>query len=322
MGRNIPRSLLAPAPRPRWELIAGVLLQLAVAACSHGSVGPGPPAAPGAGADAGSGDGQGPSTDAGLQSPDAGQLACSGAGIAAFADRLVNAGRKSCTSHGVGVVKQDNYTCMQAPINTLSPPYKDASYNVISTLLANNTQWPFLECTYFVQAVTAGVCGAPISPPSKVWQSYPLAAEFSNSQIPGYLWIDKAQGGVQRGDIFVDDSYSPGHIMIVAELLDSTHFRFAEANVLHPDGTAASNVETGVVSNTRVGTLDDTGLAGWYRRTGGAQAPPASPSGQPKGSCNNPCWWYGMYEGECRSDRYGSYLCKNGCSTIVSSCPP
>ena len=54
-----------------------------------------------------------------------------------------------------------------------------------------------------------------------------------NKQIPGYTWMGKSQGGVNVGDIMVYDrqtANAPGHIMIVAEVKDATHFRMAEAN--------------------------------------------------------------------------------------------
>jgi hypothetical protein len=208
--------------------------------------------------------------DAGSDAPSAASpFSCTGAGIAAYADALVAATRQSCTADGVGVVDDTDYSCMQAPIQQLAPPYAGASYNIVSTLLDGNTQYPFLECTYFVQAVTAGVCGTPISPPSTPWTSYPLAYTFAGQSIPGYTWTAAGQGAsVQVGDIPVYQSTyqgDPGHIMIVAAVVDSTHFRLAEANELNSDGTEAT-METGVVSNTRVDSLDDTLLAGWFRR--------------------------------------------------------
>jgi hypothetical protein len=210
---------------------------------------------------------------AGTPAPDSGTtpppnaFSCSAAGIAAYADSLVVAARVSCTADGVGVVDDTDYTCMQAPILQLNPPNAAASYNIVSTLLAGNTQFPFYECTYFVQTVTAGVCGTPISPPGAPWTSYPLAYTFAGQTIPGYTWIASGQGTVQVGDIPVYQSTypgDPGHIMIVAAVLDSATFRLAEANELTSDGLPA-NMETGVVSNTRVGTLDDPLLAGWFR---------------------------------------------------------
>ena len=214
--------------------------------------------------------GSGPAPDAGSDAPSgASPFSCTGAGIAAYADALVAATRQSCTADGIGVVDDTDYSCMQAPIQQLNPPYAGASYNVVSTLLDGNTQYPFLECTYFVQAVTAGACGSPISPPSTPWTSYPLAYTFAGQNSPGYTWIPSGQGGdVQVGDIHVYESTyqgDPGHIMIVAAVVDSTHFRLAEANELNSDGTEAT-METGVVSNTRVDSLDNSLLAGWFRR--------------------------------------------------------
>ena len=235
-----------------------------------------------------SGSGHTPSDDAGAAAPDAGpasdaddgaadtpdgsappasKFSCSPAGIAAYADSLVVAARTSCTADGTGVVAEDDYTCMQAPILQLNPPHAAASYNVVSTLLAGNVQYPFYECTYFVQTVTAGVCGTPISPPGTAWTDYPLAYTFAGQTIPGYTWIASGQGSVQVGDIPVYQSTyqgDPGHIMIVAALTDSTHFRLAEANELNSDGSEAT-METGVVSNTRIDALDDSLLAGWFR---------------------------------------------------------
>jgi CHAP domain len=204
--------------------------------------------------------------------PTASAFSCTPAGVAAFADQLVNAGRTSCTSEGTGVVRDDNYACIQPPIDRLAPPHPDAAYHVIDTLLHGNTQWPNLECTYFVQAVTAAVCGTPISPPDTPWTDYPLAYMFARQRIQGYSWIaNDGSTPVEAGDIFVYDSSDggardPGHIMIVAQVIDHDHFRIAEANELNSDGSRAPFGETGVVSNTRVTALaDHENLAGWFR---------------------------------------------------------
>jgi hypothetical protein len=217
-------------------------------------------------------DGGGGGKDGGTTPPPASPFSCTPAGIAAYADSLVVATRQSCTADGVGVVDDTDYTCMQPPVLQLNPPYAAASFNVISTLLAGNTQYPFCECTYFVQAVTAGVCGTPISPPGTPWTDYPLAYTFAGQNIPGYTWIASGQGTAQVGDIHVYQSTfqgDPGHIMIVAQVIDSNQFRVAEANELTSSGQPA-NVETGVLSNTRVDTLDNPLLAGWFRLNGAA----------------------------------------------------
>jgi hypothetical protein len=196
------------------------------------------------------------------------KYSCSAAGIAAFADDLVAAGRTSCTSDGVGVVKNDNYTCMKSAITSLSPPHPDDSFNVIDTLLKDNTDYPFLECTYFVQSVTAAVCGTPISPSDVAWTDYPLAYMFVNKQAAGFTWhANDGSSTIQAGDIIVYNTTGggdPGHIMIVAEVVDTTHFRLAEANELTSSGGAAFQ-ETGVVSKTRVATLSSPRAAGWFR---------------------------------------------------------
>ena len=226
----------------------------------------------------GSGGSQVPPTG-GSDSKDAGPgatnaLDCSGAGLAAYADQLVNKARTTCTQDGVGVVKQDDYTCMSSAIDQVDPPYANASFNVVSTLLANDTQYPFYECTYFVQTVTAGVCNVPISPSGTPWTDYPFACSFIDQSVQGFQWIDKAQGVVQVGDILLYNSSDgcrndPGHIMIVAEVIDGTHFRIAEANDLTASGSPGNGTDTGVVSNTRIETLDDPYLAsGWFRQSG------------------------------------------------------
>jgi hypothetical protein len=200
-------------------------------------------------------------------------LDCSAAGIAAYADQLADKARSSCTNDGAGVVKHDNYTCMQTAIDGVAPPYPAASYNIVSTLLATNTQFPFFECTYFVQTVTTGVCNMPISPSNRAWTDYPYACEFIGQTAQGFQWIDRASGVVQVGDILLYTSSDgcnndPGHIMIVVQVMDSNHFRVAEANELTVSGSPATT-ETGVVSNTRIETLDDPYLAsGWFRLNG------------------------------------------------------
>lgn len=283
MGRNA--FILAP----KFMLLVGTGSLFAAIGCgvsstSHGSpAGTGnpmtPPTTPGNPNPGGTGDGTGTGTpdlgmpsgaDLGSSVPTPG-FSCSAAGIAAYADQLATAGRASCTQDGVGVVKDDNYNCMNTAITQLNPPYPSASFNIISTLLYQNTQYPFLECTYFVQAATTGVCNTPISPPSITWQNYPFACDFINAQIPGYQWINKSGGTVQVGDILLHTSSDgcrndAGHIMIVAEVIDSSHFRVAEANALTTSGSIA-NQDTGVVSNTRIETLNNSLLAsGWFRK--------------------------------------------------------
>ena len=247
-------------PVSTWALLLSLWTALG---CAAGGTSRGSGGTPG---DAGA-------ADAGSPAPSG--FACSAAGIAAYADALVPKARTSCTQDGVGVVKADNYSCMSAAIKQVNPPYAGASFNVVSTLLANNTQYPFYECTYFVQTVTTGVCNTPISPSDTAWTDYPLACSFINKQIPGYQWIDKAGGTVQVGDILLYASSDgcmndPGHIMIVVEVKDGAHFRVAEANELTSAGSPGNGNETGVVSNTRIETLDDPYLAsGWFRKSGG-----------------------------------------------------
>jgi len=268
-------------------LIGAASLLTALGCAANGSAnGAGEPSAPqtggntDAGVSAAEDAGSSSATDAGASGADSGPVPtngfdCSPAGIAAYADQLVVKARASCTQDGVGVVKEDNYSCMTSAINQVNPPYAGASFNIVSTLLANNTQYPFYECTYFVQTVTTGVCNTPISPSDTAWTDYPLACSFINKQVAGYQWMSKSQGAVQVGDILLYTSSDgckndPGHIMIVVEVKDSNHFRVAEANELTSAGSPANGTETGVVSNTRIETLDDPYLAsGWFRKVGG-----------------------------------------------------
>jgi hypothetical protein len=246
-----------------------LLICTALFGCEAGvSGGTGP--MPGSGSDP-----EGP--DAGMSGSSDGSAAsafdCSAAGIAAYADQLATAARSRCTKDGVGVVKHDDYTCMKSAITDVAPPYADASFNIVSTLLATNTAYPFYECTYFVQTATTGVCNVPISPSNVAWTDYPFACNFIGQSAAGYQWIAKAQGVVQVGDILLYTSSDncrndPGHIMIVAQVIDSNHFRVAEANELTASGALGNGTETGVVSNTRIQTLDDPYLAaGWFRST-------------------------------------------------------
>jgi len=239
-----------------------------LAGCVAGSPG-------GTGSSPGSGDPPPADTDAGAGSTDGpatpSAFDCSPAGIAAYADQLVTKARTTCTQDGVGVVKHDDYNCMSPAITDVNPPYASASFNIVKTLLATNTQYPFLECTYFVQTVTAGACNVPIAPSTRAWTDYPLACEFIGQTAAGFDWVAKAGGVVQLGDILLYTSsdgcnFDPGHIMIVVEVIDSNHFRVAEANELTAQGKPGNGVETGVVSNTRIETLDDPYLAaGWFR---------------------------------------------------------
>ena len=57
-----------------------------------------------------------------------------------------------------------------------------------------------------------------------------------------------------------------GHIAITVEVLDANHIRVAEANMLNSDGSVNGISDTGVTSNTRIDSLDDPWILGWYRR--------------------------------------------------------
>ena len=112
-----------------------------------------------------------------------------------------------------------------------------------------------------------------MSPTNMAWTDYPFACNYINQPVAGFQWIAKAGGTVQVGDILLYTSSDncqndPGHIMIVVQIMDSSHFRVAEANELTASGMPATT-ETGVVSNTRIETLSDPYLAsGWFRKTG------------------------------------------------------
>lgn len=199
-----------------------------------------------------------PDEGTGATVPDAATFTCSGAGIAAFADALVNAVRQACTSNGVGVVTNTNYGCMQDAINKLAP-YPDAAYARVTywaqhgnNFAGKTTLW---QCVEFAFVVTAGVCGQTINNgDAQIW---------IKMQIPGYVYMSKAQGAPQAGDVLVMD----GHIAITAEVLDASQIRIAEANCLDPDGTMSDGThDTGVVSNTRIDTLGNSWIYGWYRR--------------------------------------------------------
>lgn len=221
--------------------------------------------------DALSGDDDSAASDVGNVTTQSAKFACSGAGIAAYADALVNAGRKACTTDGTGVVNNKNYKCTKTAIDQVDPSHPDKSYEIVTTLLAPNEQFPKLECTYFIQMVTSGVCGEPLSPADRKWQDYPLAHEFIGKAPAGWTW--QPNNGTNKpalGDIFVYDTtggQDPGHIMIVAEVMSGGKFRIAEANELDSNGSAAIGGETGVMSNTRVTTLNDADQkpAGWFR---------------------------------------------------------
>jgi hypothetical protein len=198
----------------------------------------------------------------------ASKFSCTAAGIAAYADALAVATQQACTDDGTGVVDNSDYACIKTAIDQVAPPHPDESYNIVTTLLAPNQQYPMLECTYFVQVVTAGVCGTPISPDDQAWTDYPLATEFAGKTAQGYTWIDNdGTQDAQAGDIFVysgQGGQDPGHIMIVAEVVGDGQYRIAEANELNPDGSQAFD-ETGAVTNIRIATLDEPNFNGWFR---------------------------------------------------------
>ena len=238
-----------------------LLAALAAAACGTGQIvgGSAPPAASDG---SGAADDPEPGADAGdpPPSPDAASaFSCTGAGIGAFADRLVVAARASCTSDGIGVVTDTNYDCLRAPIFDLAPPFPAEAFGRVRdwAYYGNNFsgKTTLFQCVDFAFTVTAAVCGQPINGGD--------ALIDENMVIPGYTYLAAAPGAAQSGDILVMD----GHISIAAEVIDSDHARMAEANCLNPDGSMPSNpIDTGVISNTRVDTLDDPWILGWYRR--------------------------------------------------------
>lgn len=185
---------------------------------------------------------------------------CSGSGIAAFADAFVEAVRQACTSDGVGVVTNTNYSCMKDTIYELAP-YPDPAYARVTYWAQNGNNFAgkttLWQCVEFAFVVTAAVCGSPINDgDAQIWL---------NMQIPGYTYMDAVQGGAQAGDVLV----MYGHIAIDAQVLDASRIRVAEANCLNVDGSMSDGTQdTGVVSNTRTDTLGGMNdwIQGWYRK--------------------------------------------------------
>jgi hypothetical protein len=208
---------------------------------------------------AGGGAGGNAPADAGSTPVDAGPRACTGADIAAFADQLVNRGRKSCTADGVGVVTDTNYGCLRDPIDSSSPAFPDAAYQRIIFWAQNGNNYAgkttLFQCVDFAFAVTAGACGQPINGGD--------AQIGTKMNIPGYTYMTARDGAAQPGDVLVMD----GHIALVAEVIGGTRIRIAEANYLLPDGRPSDGWnDTGVISNTRIDGLTDRWILGYYRR--------------------------------------------------------
>jgi hypothetical protein len=185
---------------------------------------------------------------------------CTGAGIAAFADALVGEVRQACTSSGVGVVTNTNYSCMRDAIYKLAT-YPDVAYARVTSWAQNGNNYAgkttLWQCVEFAFIVTGAVCGSLINNGD--------AQIDVNMQIPGYTYMNATPGGAQAGDVLV----MYGHIAITAQVLDATHVRVAEANCLNVDGTMGDGTQdTGVVSNTRTDTLGgwNAWILGWYRK--------------------------------------------------------
>jgi len=67
----------------------------------------------------------------------------------------------------------------------------------------------------------------------------------------------------QLGDVLVLD----GHIAITAEVLGQSDIRIAEGNSLTKDGEMSNGEDdTGVISNSRTDSVDDSWIKGWYRK--------------------------------------------------------
>jgi hypothetical protein len=182
---------------------------------------------------------------------------CSGAGIAAFADKLANAAQQKCMSDGQGTVTNTNYDCMKDPIYNLAPPFPDAAYERLTYWAQNGNNFSgrteLFQCVDFAFVVTAGVCGTPVDAGD--------ANIGPGMQMERYQWMRSGDADPLPGDVLV----TPYHIAITAEVLDANDIRIAEANDLDSDGNDAFGEDTGVISNSRVAALDDSDIQGWYR---------------------------------------------------------
>jgi hypothetical protein len=193
-------------------------------------------------------------------SPDApSSFGCSGAGLAAFADRLVDAARTSCTSQGTGVVTTSNYECLRDPIYALAPPFPSEAFDRVTywAQYGNNFsgRTTLFQCVDFAFVVTAGVCGQPLNAGD--------ARIDENMDIPGFGYMAATQGEGRPGDVLVMD----GHIAITVEAIGRSTIRVAEANYLSSNGSMPTTFDdTGVVSNTRLDSVDEGWILGWYRK--------------------------------------------------------
>jgi hypothetical protein len=205
-----------------------------------------------------SGDPDGALAGAAGRTAPASAYSCNGAGIAAFADKLVAAAKTSCTSNGAGVVTDTNFDCLKEPLFSLAPPFPQAAFDRVSYWAKNGNNFAgkttLFQCVEFAFAVTAAVCGQPINNGD--------AQIDQNMQIPGYTYMSARSSAAQPGDVLVMD----GHIAITAGLLGGKNIRVAEANCLTLGGQMSNGDDTGVISNTRTDTLDDTWILGWYRK--------------------------------------------------------
>ena len=190
--------------------------------------------------------------------PTSSAFGCDGKGIAGFADQLADRAVDACTSDGPGIVTDSNYECLKDPIFALAPPFPDAAYARVVYWAQNGNNFSgktsLLQCVDFAFIVTAAVCGEPVNGGD--------ANIDENMSIPGYRYMSSSDGDPAPGDVLVMD----GHIAITAEVVDSNDIRIAEANCLEQDGSESNGEDTGVISNSRTDTVDDSWIKGWYRK--------------------------------------------------------
>lgn len=194
---------------------------------------PSPVFNPGGGSDPGTGGG---GSNPPVNAPPPGPASSS---ISDTAINLVQILQSAC-----GQVTSGNYSCAQEVYDG-GVLFPDLAY---SEIVSSATNYDYLQCIGFVNAVVAGATGA-------AFPRVGNAADY-DQDIPGFTFIPVG-GTIAVGDIVVWDDGGDGHIGIVVQVYDQDNIQVAEGNFDYHGGATLRNR---VISS-------EPNLKGWLRKS-------------------------------------------------------
>lgn len=175
--------------------------------------------------------------------------------FANFAKDLVGAFANSCGGGNPPSISGGNYRCIESSIPS-SAQYPDLAFQEVMRSVIDVMHGGAYQCVGFVSTVAAGITGDYIM----------VGGVAGNVAVIGglthpvgeYDWIRRDSGlPIQAGD-FPVWAGNPGHIAVVADIIDSENgvFNVAEANWGGP----------GRVQTRNVADFDGGRVAGWLRK--------------------------------------------------------